>query len=127
MGKTTDDLIRLANDVSSVQPPREFDMLVSSGERISASLLVMALAELGIDAMSFTGSQAGIITDTDHTRATILEVRADRLREALATGRVPVVAGFQGVSTDRDVTTLGPGRLRHHGRGHGRRPRRRRL
>ncbi len=109
MGKTTDDLIRLANDVSRVQPPRELDMLLTSGERVSMALLVMALADLGIDALSFTGSQAGIITDTTHTKATIIEVRADRLREALKEGRVPVVAGFQGVSTDRDVTTLGRG------------------
>ena len=109
MGKTTDELIRLADDVSGSQPPREYDMLVSSGERISMSLLCMALAGVGVDALSFTGSQAGIITDTDHTRAKIREVRADRLREALAAGRVPVVAGFQGVSTERDVTTLGRG------------------
>ena len=109
MGKTTDDLIRLADDVSAVQPPREYDMLVSSGERISMALLCMALADLGVAAASFTGSQAGIVTDTDHTRAKIVEVRADRLREALAAGTVPVVAGFQGVSTDRDVTTLGRG------------------
>jgi aspartate kinase len=109
MGKTTDDLLRLANDVSRIQPPRELDMLLTSGERVTMALLVMALAELGIDAMSFTGSQAGIITDTTHTKATIIEVRADRLREALKAGRVPVVAGFQGVSTERDVTTLGRG------------------
>ncbi|HXQ76287.1 MAG TPA: aspartate kinase [Acidimicrobiales bacterium] len=109
MGKTTDDLIRLADDVSRIQPPRELDMLLTSGERVTMALLVMALAELGIDAVSFTGSQAGIITDTTHTKATIVEVRADRLREALKAGRVPVVAGFQGVSTDRDVTTLGRG------------------
>ena len=109
MGKTTDELIRLAADVSDTQPLREYDMLVSSGERISMSLLCMALAGVGVDALSFTGSQAGIITDTDHTRAKIREVRADRLREALAAGRVPVVAGFQGVSTERDVTTLGRG------------------
>jgi aspartate kinase len=109
MGKTTDDLIRLANEVSGTQPPREYDMLVSSGERISMALLCMALADLGVEASSFTGSQAGIITDTDHTRAKILEVRGERLREALDAGRVPVVAGFQGVSTDRDVTTLGRG------------------
>ena len=76
MGKTTDDLIHLANSVSSVQPPREYDMLVSTGERISMSLLCMALAELGVDAASFTGSQVGIITDNDHTRAKILEVKA---------------------------------------------------
>ncbi len=109
MGKTTDDLIRLADDVSRIQPPRELDMLLTSGERVTMALLVMALAELGIDAVSFTGSQAGIITDTTHTKATIVEVRADRLREALKAARVPVVAGFQGVSTERDVTTLGRG------------------
>jgi aspartate kinase len=109
MGKTTDDLIRLADTVSSVQPPREYDMLVSTGERISMSLLVMALAELGVEAASFTGSQVGIITDNDHGRAKILEVKADRLREALAAGVVPVVAGFQGVSLSREITTLGRG------------------
>jgi aspartate kinase len=109
MGKTTDDLIRLADEVSAVQPPREYDMLVSTGRADLMALLCMALADLGVDASSFTGSQAGIITDTDHTRAKILEVRPDRLREALAAGKVPVVAGFQGVSTDRDVTTLGRG------------------
>jgi len=109
MGKTTDDLIRLAADVSSVQPDREVDMLLSSGERITMALLCMALAELGVEAVSFTGSQAGMITDTAHTRAKILEVKGDRLRETLAAGGVPVVAGFQGVSTDREVTTLGRG------------------
>ncbi len=109
MGKTTDGLIRLADDVSRTQPPREMDMLLTAGERISMALMCMALAELGIDAVSFTGSQAGIITDTAHTRAKILEVRGDRLRQAIAEGRVPVVAGFQGVSTERDVTTLGRG------------------
>ena len=109
MGRTTDDLIRLADSVSSEQPPREYDMLVSAGERITAPALCMALFGLGVDATSFTGSQAGIITDTDHTRAKILEIRPDRLREALAAGIVPVVAGFQGMSTERDVTTLGRG------------------
>ena len=109
MGKTTDDLIRLADDVSAVQPPRELDMLLTAGERVSMALLVMALADQGVDAVSFTGSQAGIITDNTHTRAKIVEVRGDRLREALAAGRVPVVAGFQGVSSERDVTTLGRG------------------
>ncbi|HXX91045.1 MAG TPA: aspartate kinase [Acidimicrobiales bacterium] len=109
MGKTTDDLLRLANDVSAVQPPRELDMLLTAGERMSMALLVMALADQGIDAVSFTGSQAGIITDTSHTRARILEVKGDRLRTALHEGRVPVVAGFQGVSTEHDVTTLGRG------------------
>jgi aspartate kinase len=109
MGRTTDDLIRLADSVSSEQPPREYDMLVSAGERITAPALCMALFGLGVDATSFTGSQAGIITDTDHTRAKILEIRPDRLREALVAGIVPVVAGFQGMSTERDVTTLGRG------------------
>ncbi len=109
MGKTTDDLIHLANTVSSVQPSREYDMLVSAGERITMPLLCMALAELGVEAASFTGSQAGIITDGDHTRAKILEVRADRLRASLAAGQVPVVAGFQGQSADREITTLGRG------------------
>jgi aspartate kinase len=109
MGKTTDDLVRLAADVSSVQPDREVDMLLSAGERITMALLCMALADLGVDAVSFTGSQAGMITDTSHTRAKILEVRSDRLRETLAAGAVPVVAGFQGVSTDKEVTTLGRG------------------
>jgi aspartate kinase len=109
MGKTTDELLRLAGDVSNVQPPRELDMLLTAGERVSMALLVMALADQGVDAVSFTGSQAGIITDNTHTRAKIVEVRGDRLRQALADDRVPVVAGFQGVSTDRDVTTLGRG------------------
>jgi aspartate kinase len=109
MGKTTDDLLRLAGDVSAVQPPRELDMLLTSGERVSMALLCMALAELDVDAVSYTGSQAGIITDTTHLKAKIVEVKADRLRAALAEGRVPVVAGFQGVSLERDVTTLGRG------------------
>ena len=86
MGKTTDDLIHLATSVSTTLPPREYDMLVSTGERISMALLVMALADLGIEAASFTGSQVGIITDNDHTRAKILEVKGDRLRQALAEG-----------------------------------------
>ncbi len=109
MGKTTDALVRMAEDVSAKRPLREMDMLLSSGERISMALLCMALADLGVDARSFTGSQAGIITDTVHTKAKILEIRSDRIQAALADGAVPVVAGFQGVSTDRDVTTLGRG------------------
>jgi aspartate kinase len=109
MGKTTDRLVRLADDVSSVQPNREVDMLLSSGERITMSLLCMALAELGVEATSYTGSQAGIITDAVHTRAKIVEIRADRLRATLDGGGVPVVAGFQGMSLERDVTTLGRG------------------
>jgi aspartate kinase len=109
MGKFTDDLIRLADDVSPARPPREMDMLLTAGERISMALVSMALGACGVESASFTGSQAGIITDTDHTRAKILEMRPDRIREALADGLVPVVAGFQGVSTEKDITTLGRG------------------
>src|ERR1017187_152586 len=109
MGKFTDDLMRLAGDVSPMRPPRELDMLLTAGERISMALVCMALAARGVESASFTGSQAGIITDTDHTRPKILQIRPDRIREALVSGLVPVVAGFQGVSTDKDVTTLGRG------------------
>ena len=109
MGKATDNLIALANSVSRTQPGRELDMLLTTGERVSASLLTMALSDLGVEAVSFTGSQVGIITDTAHGKAKIVEVRGDRVREALAAGKVCVVAGFQGVSTDREITTLGRG------------------
>ena len=109
MGKETDELLHLAHQVSSVQPGRELDMLITAGERKAMALLCMALAELGCPASSFTGSQAGLVTDTNHTRAKILEVRSDRLRRALDAGRVPVVGGAQGVSTDQDVTFLGRG------------------
>ncbi len=109
MGKTTDGLIKLANDVSTTQPGREMDMLLTTGERISMALVSMALADLGVEAVSFTGSQVGIITNTAHTKAKILEVKGDRVREAVAAGRVCVIAGFQGVSTDREITTLGRG------------------
>ncbi len=109
MGKTTDNLIALANDVSKTQPGRELDMLLTTGERISMALLCMALADLGVPARSFTGSQVGIITDTVHTKAKIVEVTGERARAALAAGEVVVVAGFQGVSTDKEITTLGRG------------------
>ena len=109
MGKTTDELIRLAHELSPEPPGRELDMLVTAGERISMSLLCIAIAELGEEASSFTGSQAGIVTDSAHGRAKILEVRADRLREGLSDGKIVVVAGFQGVSVDRNITTLGRG------------------
>lgn len=109
MGKSTDNLIKLANDVSRTQPGREMDMLLTTGERVSMALLCMALADLGVEALSFTGSQVGIITDTAHTKAKILEVKGDRAREALAAGKVCVVAGFQGVSTAKEITTLGRG------------------
>jgi aspartate kinase len=109
MGKTTDNLIKLANDVSKTQPGREMDMLITTGERISMSLLCMALADLGIEAVSFTGSQAGIVTDSMHGKAKILEVKGDRVRAALAAGKVCVVAGFQGISIDNEITSLGRG------------------
>jgi len=109
MGKFTDDLVRLADEVSPTRPPRELDMLLTAGERISMALVCMALAARDVQSASFTGSQAGIITDTDHTRAKILEIRPDRIRVALDSGLTPVVAGFQGVSTDKNITTLGRG------------------
>jgi aspartate kinase len=109
MGKTTDDLERLAHEVSRDPSAREMDMLLTSGERISIALLCMAIIDQGEAAMSFTGSQAGIVTDTAHRKAKILEIRADRIREALDTGHVCVVAGFQGMSTERAITTLGRG------------------
>ena len=109
MGKATDNLVELARQVSTNPQGREMDMLLTTGERISMSLLCMALNDLGCEAMSFTGSQVGIITDTSHTKAKILEIKGDRVREALAQGKVAVIAGFQGVSTEREVTTLGRG------------------
>jgi aspartate kinase len=109
MGKETDELIRLAGDVSAVRPGREMDMLITAGERKAMALLCMALHSIGIPADSFTGSQAGFITDTNHTNAKIVELRPDRLRKAIDAGRVPVVGGAQGVSTDHDVTFLGRG------------------
>ena len=108
-GKTTDELTAMAGEVSPRPDPRELDMLLSTGERISCALAAMVIKDLGHDAESLTGSQAGIVTDTSHTKARILDVRADRIREALGHGRIVLVAGFQGVSTSRDVTTLGRG------------------
>jgi aspartate kinase len=109
MGKATDNLIALADSVSKTQPGREMDMLLTTGERVSAALVTMALIDHGVDAVSFTGSQVGIITDTVHRKAKIAEVKGDRVRAALAGGKVCVVAGFQGVSTDKEITTLGRG------------------
>jgi aspartate kinase len=108
-GKETDALIAAANEVSPNPDPREMDMLLSTGERVSCALCAMAINDLGHRAISLTGSQAGIVTDTSHTKARILEVRADRIRDALAEDSIVLVAGFQGVSTARDVTTLGRG------------------
>jgi aspartate kinase len=109
MGKSTDDLVRLAHEVSTNPTGREMDMLLTAGERISMALLSMAVNDLGVPAVSFTGSQAGIVTDTDHGRAKIIEVKGDRIREALAKGQVAIVAGFQGVSTAKEIVTLGRG------------------
>ncbi len=109
MGRTTDDLERLAHDVSAEPSAREMDMLLTAGERISIALLCMAVIDLGEPAVSFTGSQAGIVTDTAHRKAKIVEIRADRISDAVGAGSIAVVAGFQGVSTASDVTTLGRG------------------
>jgi len=110
MGDTTDELIDLANGVSPSPPGRELDMLLTSGERISMALLAMAIATLGMEARSFTGSQAGVITDDVHGTARIIDVTPGRISSALAEGAIPIVAGFQGVSqTKKDITTLGRG------------------
>ncbi len=108
-GDMTDRLVAMAREISPSPPARELDMLLSTGERVSIALLCMAIHELGEEAISFTGSQAGIITDATHTKARIIDIRADRVREQLAAGRVVIVAGFQGVSQGKDVTTLGRG------------------
>ena len=108
-GDTTDELIEMAREISENPPAREMDMLLSTGERISAALLAMAIHELGYDAISLTGSQAGIVTDTVHTKAKILDIKPQRIRRALDEDKIVLVAGFQGVSTAQDVTTLGRG------------------
>lgn len=110
MGDSTDELIDLANQVSPLPPGRELDMLLTAGERISMALLAMAIANLGLEAQSFTGSQAGVITDSVHGRARIIDVTPGRIATALDGGAIPIVAGFQGVSqTSKDITTLGRG------------------
>ena len=109
-GKTTDELIAMADEVSQAPDPREMDMLLSTGERISCALAAMAIHDLGRHAISLTGSQAGIMTDESHTKALIVDVRADRIKQALEEENIVLVAGFQGVSsTARNVTTLGRG------------------
>ncbi len=109
MGKETDELLRLAGEVSAIQPGREMDMLITAGERKAMALVCLALHHIGIDSESFTGSQAGFLTDTSHQNARIVEVRPDRVRASLDAGRVPVIGGSQGVSTNNDVTFLGRG------------------
>src|SRR3954467_14208 len=110
MGDTTDELLDLANQVAPLPPGRELDMLLTSGERISMALLAMAIANLGHEARSFTGSQAGVITDAVHGKARIIDVTPGRIQTALNAGHIAIVAGFQGVSQDsKDITTLGRG------------------
>jgi len=110
MGDSTDELMDLARKVSPLPPARELDMLLTAGERISMALLAMAIATLGMEARSFTGSQAGVITDAAHGRARIIDIRPSRIADALAEGAIPIVAGFQGVSqTTKDITTMGRG------------------
>ncbi len=109
MGKETDHLLRLADEVSKAQPGREMDLLITAGERKACALVAMALQDAGVPSASFTGSQAGFLTDTNHRNAKILEINPYRISEAIGEGMVPIVAGSQGVSTDKDVTFLGRG------------------
>lgn len=109
MGKTTDELLGLAEEVTALPPPRELDMLLTAGERISIALLSMAIMDLGRDAISFTASQAGIVTDAVHGKARILDIRSSRVLQALEEGKVAIVAGFQGISSELEPTTLGRG------------------
>jgi aspartate kinase len=109
MGDTTDELVALAHTISPTPKPRAMDVLISSGERMACALMEMAIHDLGREVISLTGSQAGIVTDTVHTKAKIVEVRAARIHEALDQGRIVLVAGFQGVSTGQEITTLGRG------------------
>ena len=109
MGKSTDQLIALASQVGENICPREMDALMATGEQKTISLLAMALQNLGVPAMSFTGAQCGMLTNTNHSRAKILQIKADAVEACVAAGKVPVVAGFQGVSQDGSITTLGRG------------------
>jgi aspartate kinase len=110
MGDTTDELLDLAREVSPNPPGRELDMLLTAGERISMAVLAMAISDLGYEARSYTGSQAGLITDSEHGKARIVDVTPGRIKEALSEGAIPIIAGFQGVARDtKDITTLGRG------------------
>lgn len=109
LGDTTDELIKLADQINPQPSEREMDMLLSTGEQISVALLAMAIHKLGHEAISFTGAQVGIITDTSHTRARIIKINADKIKEELSKFRVVIVAGFQGVTLNQDITTLGRG------------------
>ncbi len=109
VGDTTDELIELANKINTNPSEREMDMLLSTGEQISVALLAMAIHKLGYEAISFTGAQVGIITDSSHTRARIIKINADKIKEALKANKIVIVAGFQGVTLGQDITTLGRG------------------
>jgi aspartate kinase len=109
LGDTTDELIDLASKINADPSEREMDMLLSTGEQISVALLAMAIHKLGFEAISFTGAQVGIITDTNHTKARIIKINADKIRQELKKGKIVIVAGFQGVTLDQNITTLGRG------------------
>ncbi|MFA5145137.1 MAG: aspartate kinase [Candidatus Omnitrophota bacterium] len=109
LGDTTDELIKLANGINPLPSEREMDMLLSTGEQVSVALLAMAIQKMGFEAISFTGAQVGIITDASHTRARIIKINADKIKEELDKGRIVIVAGFQGVTLKQDITTLGRG------------------
>jgi len=109
LGDTTDELIKLANQINTQPSEREMDMLLSTGEQISVALLAMAIHKLGFEAISFTGAQVGIITDASHTRARIIKINAEKIKEELGKGKIVIVAGFQGVTLNQDITTLGRG------------------
>ncbi len=109
LGDTTDELIELANKINPEPSEREMDMLLSTGEQISVALLAMAIHKLGYEAISFTGAQVGIITDTSHTRARIIKINTDKLKEELKQDKIVIVAGFQGITLNQDITTLGRG------------------
>jgi aspartate kinase len=109
LGDTTDELLGLVSDITENPPDREMDMLLSTGEQVSVALLAIALNKLGLQAISFTGAQVGIITDTSHTKARILQINAERIKQELKKGRIVIVAGFQGITLNQDITTLGRG------------------
>ena len=111
LGDTTDELLQLAHKVTASPNEREIDMLISTGEQVSVALLAMAVHRMGVDAISFTGGQVGIITDHSHTKARIIDVSADRIKNELKKGKVVIVAGFQGINPKQEITTLGRGRI----------------
>ncbi len=126
-GHTTDELIALAKEITENPPAREMDMLLSTGEQVSVALMAMAIESLGVPAISFTGAQIGLVTDSFHTKARIRNISTERMAQALGEGKIVIVAGFQGVDENYNITTLGPRRLRHDGGGTRRRAGGRRL